>query len=115
MSSSPESMSSSDSAPLVVSDDIDEKDDRGSATKKSPTLLSMAVESLCNVKYKSLIFLFILFILITSDVFVNMLLKKIGGAVDDRGYATPYGTVIQGIVLVLGHMFLNFFIEKELI
>ena len=107
--------SSTDSAPLVISDDIDDKDEYKSTAKKSPTLLSMAVDSLCNIRYKSFIFLFILFILITSDVFVSMLLKKMGGAVDDRGYATPYGTVIQGIVLVLGYMFLNFFIDKELI
>jgi hypothetical protein len=99
---------STDSAPLVVTD-ADPKDaSRG-------TLLSMIIHALCNIKYKSLIFLFILFILITSDVFVNVLLKKLDGAVDEHGYSTPYGTVVQGLFLVLGHMVLNFCIEQELI
>ena len=94
-----------DTAPLVLSED-----DKGKST-----LLSMVVNGLYNIKYKSLIFLFILFILITSDVFVNLLLKKINGAVDDAGCASPYGTIVQGLALVIGYMILNFFIDQGVI
>lgn len=96
-----------DSTPLVMSDSP-------SASGK-PALLMIAVNALYSIKYKSLIFLFILFILITSDVFVSMLLKKLNGAVDDRGDATPYGTVMQGLTLVLAYMVLNFCIDQEII
>lgn len=109
-----------DSTPLVLTDEpiVDAKEDADQGkpgTSKSPQILMMGVNALCNIRYKSLLFLFILFILITSDVFINMILKKLNGTVDDHGYATPYGTVIQGIVLVLGFMILNFLIDQEII
>lgn len=103
-------MASPDSIPLVLN-----PEKSGADSQDKPPLLMMVVNAFCNIRYKSLLFLFILFILITSDVFINILLKKINGTIDDRGIPTPYGTMIQGFVLVLCYMLLNFFIEKELI
>lgn len=100
-------MSSDDSAPITLVPD--------GHSEKKPALLMMTLNALCNIRYKSLIFLFILFILITSDVFTGIILKKLNGAVDDRGYASPYGTVVQGVVLVIGYMMLNFLIDQGLI
>jgi hypothetical protein len=100
-----------DSAPLIVGD----SEIGGADTAARKTLLTMVVEAMYSIKYKSLAFLFLLFILITSDVFASLLLKKMSGAIDDRGLATPYGTVIQGLVLVVGYMVLNFFIDQGVI
>lgn len=109
-------MATPDSVPLVLgADDGSGKTSASMDAQDKPTLLMMVVNAFCNIRYKSLFFLFVLFILITSDVFINILLKKLNGTVDDRNIPTPYGTVIQGFVLVLGYMILNFFIEKELI
>lgn len=79
------------------------------------TLLSALTKSACNVPYKSLVFLFILFILITSDVFSSAILKKMSGATDEYGRIMPYGAVIQGMMLVICHMILNFLITREII
>jgi hypothetical protein len=100
----------SDSAPLVVTDE-----EENAVESKKQSLQAMALKGLCSIQYKSLLFLFVLFILLTSDVFANLVLKKMSGTVDANGYATPYGTVIQGLVLVIGHMILNFFIEQKII
>lgn len=99
-------MTTSDSAPLALGDE---------APSDKPALLMMVVKALSNIQYKSLIFLFILFVLVTSDVFVEVILKKMSGTVDDAGDATPYGTVIQGLILVLAYMILNFFIDQEIL
>lgn len=105
-----------DSTPLVLEGAAaDATDTADAGGKNKPTLLMMVTNGLCNIRYKSLLFLFILFILITSDVFINLLLKKINGAVDDRGYASPYGTVIQGLTLVLCYMLLSFLIDQGVI
>ena len=93
-----------DVAPLVINGD----------KPKGPIITAM-VNGLCTIHYKSLLFLFILFILITSDVFLAMVLKKMGGAVDADGHATPYGSCLQGALLVLGYMILNYLIEHNFI
>lgn len=101
-------MADDDSVPLDIDTDTDEK---------KPALLKMMVSGLCSIKYKMLMFLFILFIFVTSDVFNGTLLKKIDGAIsqDDHLSATPYGVVIQGIVLVIAFSVLQFLIEKNVL
>lgn len=96
-----------DSAPLKL-------DTQPSGDSRS-TLLAMCVNGIYHIKYKSLVFLFLLFILITSDVFANVVLKKTSGGVDDFGSPTPYGTVVQGLTLVLCYMGINFLIDQKLI
>lgn len=81
-----------------------------------PALLSMFAHGVYNIPYKSLLFLFILFVFITSDVFNATVLKKINGSIDsERDCATPYGTVIQGMLLVIGYAVLNFLISQAVI
>ena len=98
-------MTTSDAEPIVLKDE----------PQSRPALLMMAVNALCNIRYKSMVFLFILFVLITSDVFISIILKKLSGAVDDHGLASPYGTVVQGVILVIGYMLINFLIDQGLI
>lgn len=84
--------------------------------EKPSALLSMFAHGIYNIQYRSLLFLFVLFIFITSDVFNATILKKINGTVDiERDCATPYGTVIQGLLLVIGYMILNFLISQGII
>lgn len=81
----------------------------------NPPLVKLITSAIYEIKYKSLIFLFIIFILMTSDVFVNVMLKKIKGATDEHGLATPYGAVIQGFMLVICYMILNFLVAQDLL
>lgn len=78
------------------------------------SLLSLAVHALTNIPYKSYFFLFVLFILITSDVVVATILKKFNGATVNDSIA-PYGVVIQGIMLVIGYASLNYLIGIDVI
>jgi hypothetical protein len=88
----------------------------GATHEKPPALLSMFAQGIYNIPYKSLLFLFVLFIFITSDIFNATILKKINGTINsEQDCATPYGTVIQGILLVIGYAILNFLISHEII
>jgi len=49
---------------------------------------------------KITVILFMLFILISSDIFISKVLGNISGAVNGRT-VTSYGTIVQGIFLVL--------------
>jgi hypothetical protein len=83
---------------------------------KSKSILSHFIDKLQGSRIKSAIFLFILFILVTSDVFSSIILKKINGAIDTgTGLASPYGVIVQGIILVLGYILINFFIDHNMI
>jgi hypothetical protein len=53
-----------------------------------------------GIRCKFLVLLFVFFLLISSDVFVDRVLSKVDSAVNmDR--PTSYGTVIQGMLLVM--------------
>lgn len=63
---------------------------------------------------KIYILLFILFLLIQSKSFVN-LLSKINGTVDAAGELTSYGTVLQGIFLVIAYICMETLVDNEYI
>lgn len=96
-----------DSIPLVI-------DSEESKKKEGPAFLMMLLRGICNVQYKSLLFLFIIFIFVTSDVFNSLLLSKIDGAILE-GSVAPYGVVIQGALLVICYTIIQFLIEQKII
>lgn len=57
-------------------------------------------------KIRSAIFLFIVFLLLSSDVFIDQALSRFNGAVD-AGIPTSIGVVIQGIFLVVGYILID--------
>lgn len=95
-----------DSIPLVIEDDA----------KKSarPAFLMMLLQGVCNIQYKALLFLLIIFIFVTSDVFNNLLLNKIQGTLDG-GVVTPYGVILQGLTLVVCYMIVQFLVDQKII
>lgn len=60
----------------------------------------LGASSLTGRNVKVLVALFAIFILIVSDVFTNNVVSNFGGAVRGRS-PTAYGTVVQGIFLVI--------------
>jgi hypothetical protein len=99
-----------DSVPLdIIHDDDDECDE------KPRSLMEQCVDAFYSFEYKSYAFLFIIFILVTSDVFVNLMLKKINGATDSYGSVTPFGVVMQGLMLVLAHIIMHSLVKREII
>jgi hypothetical protein len=69
--------------------------------------------ALGNVNWRTAILLFVVFMLISSDVFVERL-NSISGAVDGR-FPTGKGTVIQGLTLALAYIVLDVLVRAEVI
>lgn len=105
-----------DVTPLALDDSSSRDVDIGVCDGGKGSILSQLIESIRGTRIKSAIFLLILFILITSDVFANVILKKMNGTINaTTGYVTPYGVIVQGIMLVLSYIIVNFFIEHDMI
>ena len=68
--------------------------------KKEDNFISMGVEGLKGFKWKPYFLLFMVFLILTCDVFNDSCLSKFSGAVDGND-PTTYGTILQGIFLVL--------------
>jgi hypothetical protein len=53
------------------------------------------------------LFLFFLFVLATSDLFVQNGLRHFKGGVSREGVPTPFGNVVQGVFLVIAYITLT--------
>ncbi len=98
--------------------DVD-KDDEKKKSKKKPkkekkTMISNLVDALANTNLKLLLFIFVLFIFVNTDLFVDKLLSRIDGAVDHRA-ATSKGVVIQGVFIVLMFVMADTLIQAGII
>lgn len=80
------------------------------AARSSP--VSGSLTKLANLKLVAVIFM--LFLLVTSDVFLHSAVSGFDGAVEGRG-VTSRGTVIQGIFLVLFYIMSLYLIDNEVI
>lgn len=87
--------------------DVEDIDDDG---KKPDDLASAFVGFFTTLNYKLLLFLFLFFILVNSDIFVDKILSNIEGAVEVRE-PTAKGTVIQGLILVFFYMIVDLIIK----
>lgn len=76
--------------------------------------ITMGIEGLRQLNWKMYGLLFIIFILITSDIFIDRILSRFKGAVSGTE-ATSYGTIIQGIMLVLFYMIIEFICKNKYI
>ena len=74
-------------------------------------------ELFAGLHLKLLAFLFIIFLFLTSDTFIESFLKKMDGAVAEQCTVstTTYGTTIQGILLVLFYIIFDILIKKQII
>jgi len=71
--------------------------------KKSKTpgdFPSLFADLFLKINWKMAFFLFLFFIILTSDIFIDKCLRKIPGSVDNMT-STNKGSVIQGVVLVI--------------
>ena len=94
-----------DSVPLSFDEDDSEK--AASADKKRPKM------RITNLKMLAAIFL--AFITVVSDFFVNNVLAGFGEKAVTRRSATSWGVILQGIFLVLFCIITNYGIEHGVI
>lgn len=84
------------------------------ASQTPDDLSSIVTDLLGSIQYKFLGFLFLLFILVSSDVFVSRVLTTFDGAVDMK-CPTNWGVFLQALVLVIGMTFIDAMIKQKII
>jgi hypothetical protein len=83
-------------------------------TSEPDDIFSILGHALEGIQFKFLILFFLAFLGISSDIFINRVLTNFPNAVDTK-YPTNYGTVIQGVILVLVCIVLNVLISQKII
>lgn len=63
---------------------------------------------------KLVVALFLIFLFVVSDVFKSNVIDSFGGASKNRG-TTQFGTVLQGIFLVLFYIAANYLIDHNIL
>lgn len=95
-------MSKRDSDPISV------------CTRRPDDFTHMMVEIMSEVQYKLFFLIFIIFIILNSDVFINRILSKFDGAVEGH-HTKSWGTILQGTFLVLGAIGLDAMIKNNVV
>jgi general stress protein CsbA len=86
-------------------------DDLFADGKKSTKKMMIDVSP--NVKIATV--LFILFMTITSDIFVNNVLVLGGQSTTNGRQPTVYGAVVQGVLLVLGYIICFYLVKNDIL
>ena len=64
------------------------------------SFIELISDMINGIQYKLFTMIFVMFILLSSDMFINRILTKFDGAVEYNS-PTGYGTFLQGLLLVL--------------
>ncbi|SIP85956.1 Hypothetical protein PACV_241 [Pacmanvirus A23] len=75
---------------------------------------SILLDIASSIQYKLFGLMLIIFIFISSDVFINRALAKFNGAVDYK-CPTSWGTFLQGLFLVLSCIIIDAAIRQKII
>lgn len=81
-----------------------------------PTDLNPVVFGIFSaIPFKHMALLFIIFILLSSDVFISRILGKLDDTVGYNGAVTTKGTIITGLLLVILFALSDLLIKKNVI
>jgi hypothetical protein len=72
--------------------------------KKVDDFVGITANLVSSINYKHMIFIFIAFLILYSDVFIMRGLAKIPGAVSSGTQVTMHGAVISGIMLCIAYL-----------
>ena len=67
-----------------------------------------------NIPFKFLALIFIVFLILNTDVFVGRILSRVDSAVEGKK-VTTFGTCVQGLILVLACTFIHLAIQAEVL
>lgn len=93
-----------------IEEDLDD-----SSGKKPDSFISILADFFANVNYKLIIILFLSYVFIMSDLFIDKILSKVSNAVQNRDQLSPKGTLICGLLLVLLYMTADLLIKSKII
>ena len=84
--------------------------------EKTPSdVAPVFVSALSRLPYKLLGFLFIIYIFLSSDVFINRILPQMDGCVGYGNTATTKGTILTGLLLVLFVAIIDELIRRDIL
>ena len=84
-------------------------------TKNRPdSLTTVIVDVLSNAQYKLFALMFVMFLFISSDSFINRILSTFSGTVDYKT-VTSWGAILQGLFLVLACVIVDILIRQKII
>lgn len=75
---------------------------------------SIVLDIASHIQYKFLSLMLVIFIIISSDIFINRALSKFKGAVDYK-CPTNWGVFLQGLFLVLSMTIIDALIRQKII
>ncbi len=78
------------------------------------SILTIIKDASAGIQYKLFVFMFVLFLIINSDVFIGRILARFDGAVKTL-YPTSWGTIIQALMLISAGVMVDAFIKNEII
>lgn len=110
-------------------DDLEDNDDRNDGNEDKETMkskkgkskgektdfLSITMKLISSVHYKIAIFIFIIGMVVFSDLFVHKILSKIDGATSVEENATTKGTIIQLMVLTMMYIVVDMLDQYNII
>ena len=77
-------------------------------------ITSIILDIASHVQFKFLALMLLIFVFLSSDVFINRILSTFRGAVDYK-CPTNWGTCLQGLFLVLTMIIIDVFIHQGVI
>ncbi len=80
----------------------------------SDNLITMVIDSASKIRLKFLVLMYILFIFIVSDVFVDRILSNFIGATELHT-VTNWGSALQGIFYLLGYIVLEILADQSIL
>ena len=81
---------------------------------KPDSFTGIITDGLAGIQWKLLLFVFLIFLFVSSDVFTNRVLTKFKGAVDSK-YPTSYGVIIQDLFLIFFFILFDMGISQKVI
>jgi hypothetical protein len=90
------------------------EDETVGSSKSPDDFMGIFADFFVSINYKLIFLLFIIYLFLHSDMFVDKVLSKVKGAVDHRS-PTNKGTFITGLVLVIFYMIFDMLIQSRII
>jgi len=95
-------------------DNIEEELDED-GNRKPDSFISIIADFLGNLNIKLIIVLFLSYIFIMSDLFLDKVLSKVDNCTKHRDQLTPKGTFINGLLLVMLYMSADLLIKSGVV
>jgi hypothetical protein len=102
-----------------LSDDYENEDEpcdnksKYSKHGKQTDLMKLSGSVLSNINYKVAFMLFVISILLFSDIFIDAVIRPIDGAIEGE-CTTTKGTIIQLIFLVIAYIILDLVVKYDI-